>query len=108
MGVPQTKSMATLCVEVHLNRDSGLLQPDIIGQGLLHPVYVIVLVLEKKRRRSLFGKMVLYILLERETILGNPKCTRVDRYSKVRPATHVIRLINARVYTLPKVNACRC
>ena len=49
--------MAALGVEMHLHRNAGVLQRDVVDQRLVDAVHVVVLVLEDERRRRLAGEM---------------------------------------------------
>jgi hypothetical protein len=100
--------MTALRVQVHFNRNSGPFQSGIVGEGLLHAIYLVVLVLKEKGWRRLHGKMALHILLESETILVNGEMSWVDRYGEVWSAAHVVSGVYARVNALFKVNASGC
>jgi len=56
--------VAALGVEMHLHRNAGVLQRDVVDQRLVDAVHVVVLVLEDERRRRLAGEMGTYIRVQ--------------------------------------------
>ncbi len=87
--------MAAQHLQVHFHWNPGLLQPGIVGKGLLHAVDRVVFVLQKEGRRYLPGEMTFYVVLQGEAVLGNHKVTRVDGYGEIRSTAHVVRCIDS-------------
>lgn len=93
---------------MHFNGNTGFFQAHVIGQGLLHTVHFIVLVLEKECRWSSFRDVVLNVWLKSDAILGDHEVAGIDRYGEIRSAAHIVGCIHSGVHALFKMNACSC
>ena len=73
-GGAESEGMAALGVEMHLDGDAGVLERDVVDEGLIDAVDVVILILEDEGGRRLRGEMGADVGVEfRLTICLSPK-----------------------------------
>src|SRR5882724_3035698 len=100
---PQPKPMPAVRIQMHLHRNLGLLQPNVVNQRFLYRVYRVILRLHQKRRRRLSSHLNIWIQLE--LLFVRPQMPRIKRHRKIRPAAFFVRRIHGRIQPPRKMRA---
>ena len=93
--------MTALGVEVHLHRDAGVLERDVVDQRLVDAVHVVVLVLEDERGGRLRGQVGADVGVQpglRQLLVAKGKMAGIDGDGEVGAAGDFVGGVYGRVY----------
>src|SRR5882757_244146 len=97
--------MAAFGVDVHLDRDTGFLQRDEVGERVFDPVYIVVFVLQQEGGRGLAVDVRADVRVELERGFGKRQVAGIDGDGKVGAAALFVGGIDGRVQAPIEVDA---
>src|SRR6266480_2574733 len=107
LGAPQPKGVSAVGIQVHLRRNAGVLQRDVVHERLVHVVDAVRLGLEQKRGRRVARDVNVRIEPEL-TAFGNPEMSWIQRHREIRTAAFRVGGIHGGVQPRLKMRADRC